>query len=185
MSSSYYENLIKQVIDKSFCKNWKEAVLEWEIIDCFEDESLQSSCICGKENIKYLFTIKNTINKNLLYPIGSSCIKKFERNELNDIITIKEGMFELFHAIQNNIYITLSTDFFSRKLLEYLYTQGVFQGNTFNNFCGKNDYEFLLKMFNKRNKNSITEAQKKKIKAIIVNSIRPYLIDVLNDKIKT
>jgi len=31
---------------------------------------MQSSCICGKENIKYLFTIKNNINGNSVYPIG-------------------------------------------------------------------------------------------------------------------
>ena len=42
-------------------------------------------------------------------------------------------------------------------------------------FDGYNDYEFLLKMFRKTNKSDITEAQHRKIRALIVNSILPYL----------
>ena len=38
-----------------------------------------------------------------------------------------------------------------------------------------NDYEFLLKMFNKVNKADISDAQHRKTTAIIMNSILPYL----------
>mgnify|MGYP006980738705 CR=1 FL=1 len=72
----YYQNLIKQVIDKSKAATWQDAVQEWEVFDCEEYEALASSCVCGKENLRYLFTIHNTNNGNVLYPIGSSCIKK-------------------------------------------------------------------------------------------------------------
>ena len=34
------------------------AVAEWDIIDCEEDERLESSCICGKEDLRFLFTIQ-------------------------------------------------------------------------------------------------------------------------------
>ena len=53
MSSIYYNNLLKVVLDNSYSKNWVEAVTECEVIDCEEDEEVQSACICGKENIKY------------------------------------------------------------------------------------------------------------------------------------
>lgn len=59
MSSRYYENLIKTVIDNSLGKTWEEEVKEWEIIDCEEDEECSSQCVCGKENIKYLYLIHN------------------------------------------------------------------------------------------------------------------------------
>lgn len=41
----------------------------------------------------------------------------------------------------------------------------------------------ILKMFNKRDKSSITLGQQKKIRAIIVASIRPYLRNQLARKI--
>lgn len=183
-NSVYYKNLIQRVIDNSEASDWESAVLEWEVFDCEEDETLLSSCVCGKEELRYLFTIQNTRNGNTLYPIGSSCIKKFERDDLNDDVSIKEQLFRLLHAIENNEYITLSSDLFSRKLLGYLYDEGAFQANSYNGFDPEVDYDFLLKMFNKRDKDSISTQQHRKISAIIMSSIRPYLRSVLKDKIK-
>ena len=174
MNSRYYLNLINTVIEYSNSDYWEDAVNEWYIIDCEEDETLESSCICGKENLRYLFTIKNEFNGNELYPIGSSCIKKFGREEMYEEAYIHEELFKLLHAIEQNDYISLSSDYFSRKLLLFLYNEGVFD-TTYNHFDGEQDYLFMLKMFNKRDKTSITRLQDKKIKAIIVNSVIPYL----------
>ena len=79
--SKYQENLIKTVMDKSWGNTWEEAVQEWDIIDCAEDNSLSRSCICGKEQIKYLYRLHNRKTNQWLFPIGSSCIKKFQRKE--------------------------------------------------------------------------------------------------------
>jgi hypothetical protein len=57
--SKYVENLIKKVIDNSISNNWNDAVREWDIVDCEEDDSLTESCICGKEELRYLYTIQN------------------------------------------------------------------------------------------------------------------------------
>lgn len=89
-------------------------------------------------------------------------------------------MFKLFHAIKTNQFIELNSDYFSRKLLEYIFDQGVFRPNQYNHFDGGNDFDFMLKMFNKRSKPS--PSQSRKITAIIMTSIKPYLIHVLNDK---
>lgn len=184
MSSSYHANLLQEVSNLSENKKWADAVLEWNITDCDEDEALESSCVCGKENLRYLFTIKNTLNNNTLYPIGSSCIKKFNRADLNEKTSIQEKLFKLFHAVEDDSFISLSKNFFSRKLLEYLYNQGALKSTSFNNFDPQRDYDFLLKMFNKRNKDEITSNQQKKINAIIITSIRPYLYEQLSSKIK-
>lgn len=181
MSSIYERNLLKTVIEKSLSKSWDNAVLEWEIDDVIEDEDNESSCICGKENIRYLFTIKNISNQNILFPIGSSCIKKFNREDLNELTLVNEKLFKLFHAIKTNEFITLNSVYFSRKLLEYIFDQGAFIPNQHNKFNGENDFNFMLKMFNMRSEPS--ENQLRKIRAIIVNSIKPYLIQILNDKI--
>lgn len=181
MNSVYVNKLIRTVIEKSVSKSWDAAVLEWEIDDVIEDEDNESSCICGKEDIRYLFTIMNIKNENKLFPIGSSCIKKFDREDLNELTLVNEKLFKLFHAVKANEYITLNSEYFSRKILKYIFDQGAFPPNKYNNYNGDNDYNFMLKMFNMRGEPS--EKQLKKIRAIIVTSIKPYLIKLLNDKV--
>lgn len=178
----YVQNLIVRVINASEADTWENAVQEWEIVDCEEDEDLSESCVCGKEELRYLFTIRNVYNGNLLFPIGSSCIKKFGRSDLKEDAQVREGMFKLLHAVENNDFIELSTDLFTRKVIRALYEDGAFDSQ-YNNFDGEGDYDFFLKMFNKRDKSSITLKQHKKIRAIIVASIRPYLEDKLQDKV--
>ena len=183
MPSRYVSNLIKKVIDLSEGDDWETAVTEWEIVDCEEDDSLRMSCICGKEHLYYLFTIENKLNGNQLFPIGSSCIKKFGRNDLDEDASIREQMFKLLHAVENNQFISLSTELFSRKLLRKLYEEGAFDSD-YNDYDGFCDYDFMLKMFNKRDKSYITARQQSKIRAIIVASIRPFLQDRLSRKIR-
>ena len=183
LDSIYVKNLIMIVIRNSESDVWQEAVTEWEIYDCVEYDSCSEACICGKENIKYLYTIKNIYNGTLLFPIGSSCIKKFNRTDLREETSLIEGQFKLLHAVEKQRYLTLSSELFSRKLLRWLYEQGAFD-TPYNHYNGENDYEFMLKMFNKRDKDSITINQDKKIKAIILNSIKPFLQERLSDKIR-
>lgn len=161
MASIYVERLIKRVIELSQSNNWDTAVAEWEIADCEEDDTLSESCVCGKEHLYYLFTIENAINGNTLFPIGSSCIKKFGRDDLDDEAAVREKMFKLYHAVEDNRFISLSPEFFSRKLLKKLYDEGAFDCE-YNGYDGYDDYEFILKMFNKRDKPSITLGQQKK-----------------------
>ncbi len=179
--SSYFINLEEAVVRLSESGDWRAAVNEWNISDVEEDESMEESCVCGKENLRYLFTICNKYNNNTLYPIGSSCIKKFERSDLNEVIAVKEQLFRLLHAIEKNSFLSLSPDFFSRKLLRYLFDIGAFRANEYNNYEPYSDYQFLLDMFNKR---SWTERQERKANAIILNSIRPFIREMLKGKIR-
>lgn len=168
MDNTYVENLIMEVIKHSESKRWEDAVTEWKIDDCEEDDSCSSKGICGKENIKYLYTIRNELNGKVLFPIGSSCIRKFNRTDMNEEIVLRESTFKLLHAVGDNRYLSLSTELFSRKLLRWLYENGAFN-TEYNQYGGYGDYEFMLRMFNKRDKNAITEKQDKKIKAILLN----------------
>lgn len=180
--SNYLENFIKKVIDNSVSNNWEGAVAEWDIVDFDEDKDLSSSCICGKEGIKYLYRIKNRFNNEELFPIGSTCINKFEREDLDEFVQINIAMYKLMDAVEEGVYITLDTKYFSRKLLEYFHAEGVFSDNKYNDYNGYNDYKFMLEMFNKRDKDTISPKQQKKINALIMNNIMPYLIDRLKKK---
>ena len=75
--SKYQENLIKTVMDKSWGNTWEEAVQEWDIIDCAEDNSLSRSCICGKEQIKYLYRLHNRKQTNGCFRLEVHALKNF------------------------------------------------------------------------------------------------------------
>lgn len=75
--SKYQENLIKTVMDKSWGNTWEEAVQEWDIIDCAEDNSLSRSCICGKEQIKYLYRLHNQKQTNGCFRLEVHVLKNF------------------------------------------------------------------------------------------------------------
>lgn len=180
---SSFEQLKKVVLEKSCSKNWINAVLEWEIADADEDESCSSSCVCGKEDIRYLYTIKNLKTGETLFPIGSSCIRKFERSDLNNQTSLTEQLFKLYHAVEENEFLSLSTDLFSRKLLKHLYDEGAFY-STDEKYHEEENYKFLLKMFNKRDKDAITQRQKNKIAAILLNNIKPFVQKKLESKVR-
>lgn len=181
--SIYLDTLINEVLALSESNVWEIAVKEWEIADCEEDLSRSSDCICGKENLRYLFTIENELNGKYLYPIGSSCIRKFGREDLQSETKVQEDMFRLLHAVENNEFITLDSGYFTRKLIVALYEEGAFEDNAYNNYDGMNDCQFLLDMFNKRDKTNISPAQKRKIRALIGYTIRPFLKQKLDNKI--
>ena len=166
--SKFYEALIEEVVDNSVSDIWEEAVEEWEIYDVKEDETLETSCICGHDHLRYLFTIENKLNGRFLYPIGSSCIKKFGRCDLKHEVEVQMQLFQLLHAVEQRRFLELSPEYFSRRLFAYLFEMGA-------------DYYFMLDMFNKR---SMTEKQKRKVDAIIIGSIKPFLQKTLARKVK-
>lgn len=167
--SKGYNQLFKTVIDKSNKKTWEEAVQEWQIVDSDEDESCESSCVCGKENIRYLFKIENLLNGNTIFPIGSSCIKKFQRHDLNEKTSVEIQFYKLLKAVNNGEYIELKGGLLNRRLLKLLYEKKAFDNPQFNSF---NTYEFILNMFNKRD--PLTEYEQKRVNAIIYYQIIPF-----------
>ncbi|WP_072313251.1 hypothetical protein [Agrococcus sp. Marseille-P2731] len=88
-----------------------------------------------------------------LYPIGSTCVQKFGRTDLNRQVTLYSDLFRLRAAILNNMRITLTSDYFSRAMIEYLNDEGAF---TPDRWDADDGYAFMLDMFNKRKKDEIT-----------------------------
>ena len=101
---------------------------------------------------------------------------------MNEEISTLEQMYKLLHAVDNRERIELTPEYFSKKLLYTLYEKNIFEPTQYNNYDGYNDYLFLLEMFKKRNKSEITERQKRKITAIIMNSVLPYLRNTLKKR---
>lgn len=82
---AHHERLRQVVIEHSNADTWAKAKYEWFVQHEWEDEELDS-CVCGKENIKYMFCIENYYNGNKLFPIGSSCINQFESRDMNEVV---------------------------------------------------------------------------------------------------
>ena len=165
--------LFNKVIENSVADVWDLAVREWEIVDCEESEEVDAVCVCGKEHIRYMFTIRNTVNGNTLVPIGSSCIRKFQQPELSSLVDVYERLFKLLDEYSKNNFVPFNSKLFSRKLLLFLFDQGCFEPNEYNNWDPANDYKFLLDQFNARKDPS--DKQKRKISALMCNAVIPYL----------
>lgn len=163
--------LKKTVVNLSESNYWKETVDEWDILDCSIDDKMKEICICGHEGLKYCYTIQNRYNRKTLYPIGSSCILQFGRNDLKQVVSIYEQLFHIRTKYYNHEKITLKD--FSRRLLQFFLEEDVFRPTEYNKFNSENDYKFMLQMFNQRIEP--TSRQQSKINAIIVTSIIPYI----------
>lgn len=174
-SKAYVQNMVIPIVEASLADKWEVAVREWDIYDCEEDEEAETECMCGHEGIRYLFYIRNRHNGRTFGPIGSECIKKFGRQDLSSEVDVQERLFKLYEAMTTGVRITLDSTYFSRKLLMYLLDDDAFRPTQYNGNDGANDYQFLLDMFNHRDKDSISSAQERKINAILAFSIRPYL----------
>jgi hypothetical protein len=101
---------------------------------------------------------------------------------LNEEVVVKEQLFKLLHTIEDSRFLILSAEFFSRKLIQFLYEKGAFRPTVYNHYNPSEDYQFILDMFNK--KTALTTSQDRKVAAIILNSIKPFLQEMLQDRIR-
>lgn len=178
MGNLYTDNLIGTVIGLSVADDWEGARREWEIVGCEVDETHSATCVCGKEGLRYVYTIANTETGETLSPIGSSCIKKFEQSDMDEELAGWQQAIKLMEEaarIGKEDYVHLHSGSYSRKLLYFLYEQDAFRPTKYNGYDGYNDYLFLLDMFNG---GFCSEAQERKCQAIIMQSIYPCCFQV-------
>ena len=147
MGNLYTDNLIGTVIGLSVADDWEGARREWEIVGCEVDETHSATCVCGKEGLRYVYTIANTETGETLSPIGSSCIKKFEQSDMDEELAGWQQAIKLMEEaarIGKEDYVHLHSGSYSRKLLYFLYEQDAFRPTKYNGYDGYNDYLFLL-----------------------------------------
>ena len=106
------------LLDKSVSKDIDEAVNEWEEVSEYH-EDWSDTCICGKENIKYCFEIRNVKNNERLYPIGSQCIKHFGNETLLTQMKVYECKNNIFHN-KNKKYDGKTYDWICNNAAEYI-----------------------------------------------------------------
>ena len=77
------DNIIENLIDAG------RPDIAYKVSINFKGDSGYGSCICGKNNLRYVYYIQNKINKTVL-PTGSDCIKKVfpDGQVFNDILLL-------------------------------------------------------------------------------------------------
>lgn len=113
------------VLEASSSKTWDIAVSEWHVVGCHDNGNTSGECLCGHEGIRYEFTIKNSVNGKELSPIGSTCILKFENDELKNEVEGWKAAIKLLEALEARkpgVRLDgMNRDLFSRRLYAFLY----------------------------------------------------------------
>ncbi len=172
----YKMNFLHPIICSSESNEWKSAAQEWEVMYYGEVEG--TTCICGKEEIKYVSGILNRLNGNELYPIGSRCINKFESEEMNEDIhayekafnKISNGISKLKESVKKGESIKFTSRLFSEELINYLNKKEILSDS---------DCQFLLDMRGRISRNS---EQQERINKIIEDFIVPYISGISQDE---
>lgn len=125
MASESFGRLVRAVLNASESDAWGTAVMEWQVTDLEEDPAGNGECVCGQLDLVQLFTIRNTHNGSELHPIGSTCVKKFGRADLNRELTLFSDLLLLRHAVDRGKRIVLTSDYFSRAMIEHFRDEGV------------------------------------------------------------
>lgn len=72
--------LLKEAImGNSLSDKFEVAAGEWYVNNYLVADSV--TCVCGQEDCRYVYSIKNLYTEKTLFPIGSSCMKYFNWNE--------------------------------------------------------------------------------------------------------
>ncbi|MFC7403167.1 hypothetical protein [Citricoccus sp. GCM10030269] len=177
MSTHNFETLRGAVIDASLSNKWANAVQEWQVVGVEEDQRATGICVCGKTGLVYLYTIRNQQTQQALFPIGSSCINHFGIEELNTSVSALYRLLELRAAFADQKHVDLTSEYFSRAMLAYLWENGAFPPNKYNQLNGENDYDFLVDMFNRHRE--FTKMQKSKVWVLLNRTIKDF---VMNDE---
>lgn len=151
--------------------NWLD---EWEYIGCYRQPA---QCICGKEGLATVFIIRNKINKMVLSPIGSVCIRKFiDKMKIPQAIldNLRSGL--LGYLNRNTIFfkrnIAITTEFFSKENMYIFFNH---------NLIDEEELELCLKALNKR---YATVDEYQKGTSIIINKIIMPIKNSLNKEIE-
>lgn len=175
MTEHNFGALRAAVITASRSQSWAEAVQEWQVVSAEEDPHGTGICVCGKTGLVHLYTIDNQETQSRLFPIGSSCVRLFEVEDLNARVSVLRQLIELRTAYESGKTVYLTSEYFSRALLGDLWENGAFPPNGFNRSNGANDYHFLLDLFNQRH--DFTERERRKVWVLLNQTIKQFVIN--------
>lgn len=140
---------------------WDVARRGLEVTGMGVDEDAAGECVCGQPNLRYLYTIEH-LSGAVLYPIGSDCIHHFGVVGMVDKARTLRHLHDLAAVVARGEHLTLrgpGRNLTAARLLA-LYDSGAFTPSAWNGGDPARDYDFLLRMFRKRNDPSDSSVRK-------------------------
>ena len=173
MAADSFETLKKVIEDNSVAEHFHDAVHEWAVVAVEEHPENEGECLCLQQNLLYMYTIYNSEKQETLSYVGSQCVHPLKRQDLDVQVSVFSQLLDLKRAMEDHEKISVTSGYFSRALLDWLFAEGAFN-NARNGYNGEEDYAFFLKMFNKLKKEDISDAQGTKIWAILNFQVQPF-----------
>ena len=92
-------------------------------------------------------------------------------------VTVLHRLLELRAAFIAQKRVDITSEYFSRAVLAYLWQNGAFPPNEYNRSNGDNDYKFLLDLFNQQHE--FTQKEERKVWVLLNRTIKNF---VMNDE---
>ena len=168
-----FGRLAQAVVDASAATTWKEAVLEWQVSGCAEDGDAEGVCVCGHRHLRYLFEIWNPVTQRTLFPIGSVCIRRFDRADLvRETAVLRQLMRLAGEAVRlgSGGVVGIKDGLVSRALIDRMHDQGAFGDDA----QGQRDFERLRRLFGARR---LDDGARREAASIVSRRVNPYLFD--------
>ncbi len=113
------------IMQASQAETWAQARLEWDVIEREDIGADSEMCVCGHEGIRYLHTVENRVTDEVLYPVGSTCVEKFDSEDMLVRSRELKAVREIEKAVNKG---TLSHQSFSKRGIDGLWREGIVTG---------------------------------------------------------
>ena len=132
MSIPVRKNLYDAVLEASKADTWEQATKEWSEVSLIFNGIGRSNCVCGNA-IKYAYELFNGVTGKRLFPIGSDCVRHFQRISLDQQLEEEEKLVRklenLTRKAQKKEAIRVNKTDFDERLINWLWEKGAFKSN--------------------------------------------------------
>lgn len=161
--SSWARRLLGTAVDLSEGESWAQAKSEWKVL--YEDDAggPTETCVCGHEGLRYLNMVGNRITGARLYPVGSSCVERFDDDRIAEEQADARAVRVLRqHAVAGD----LDRPHYSRRAIDALHRERVIDAA---------EHALMRRLFNKGPKAQIPEHDAALLRAVVSRRVMPYL----------
>ena len=180
------KSLHDAVLQASQANTWDQATKEWNEVSLIFNGIGRSNCICGNA-IKYAYELFNNATGQRLFPIGSDCVRHFQRISLDQQIEEEEKLLRklenLTRKVKKKEKIKVNKSDFDERLLKWFWEKGVFKANRGNQFTPERDYQLFLEVFQGGSWTKAEPIKKARMEEVLEKCIKPFLLGKSDDQL--
>ena len=186
MSIPVRKNLYDAVLEASKADTWEQATKEWSEVSLIFNGIGRSNCVCGNA-IKYAYELFNGVTGKRLFPIGSDCVRHFQRISLDQQLEEEERLLRklenLTRKAQKKEAIRVNKTDFDERLINWLWKKGAFKSNRGNQFSPEKDYQLFLEVFQGGSWTKAEPLKKARMEEVLEKFIKPFLLGKSDDQL--